>query len=287
MTGLLAFIRRRPVLSYYLLTFAITWGVLIVVMVTRGLPADKGEMAAVLPFAILGSLLGPSVSGLLMTAILDGRAGLRRLGAGLRSWRARAGWYAVALLAAPALVLTPMLTLSWFSPVYLPGIFTLDDKLGKLILSLTAAIVVGILEEIGWTGFVTPRLRQRYSALKTGLVIGVLWGLWHVLPMAILPSAAYAPPVSPLTYMALRTLSFLFGGLVAFRVLMLWVYEHTHSLLMLVLMHFSLTFSNMLFEPQALAGTANFILDLAGLTVMWLAAGVVIAATRGRLEARA
>ncbi|RKN83544.1 CPBP family intramembrane glutamic endopeptidase [Ulvibacterium marinum] len=41
----------------------------------------------------------------------------------------------------------------------------------------------GLLEELGWSGYVTPKLREKYSVVKTGLIIGVFWGAWHFLPV--------------------------------------------------------------------------------------------------------
>jgi len=44
--------------------------------------------------------------------------------------------------------------------------------------------LAGALEELGWRGFLQPRLQQRFSALRASVVIGVVWGLWHV-PMIL------------------------------------------------------------------------------------------------------
>lgn len=40
--------------------------------------------------------------------------------------------------------------------------------------------LAGALEELGWRGFLQPRLQQRFSALHASMGIGVVWGLWHV-----------------------------------------------------------------------------------------------------------
>ncbi len=275
--------KRHPVLSYYVLTFALSYAPLLVMMISRGLPPTKEQMNIfVLYYAIPFMLLGPLVSGLLMTGLVDGRPGFRDLGLRLRRWRTGPGWYFAALFLPIALNIAVPMTLSLFSPVYLPGILTTADKTSRLITNLTAAVAVGICEEIGWMGFVAPKLRQRYSSLKTGLIMGVLWGTWHILPMAVLPSAAYAPPVSPALYVALRSIFFLVGGLVSFRVLMLWVYDNTQSLPVMILMHIALTGTNMLFAPDSLAGMSNFVADFAGILAGWAAVAIVFAAFRRR-----
>jgi uncharacterized protein len=172
MTTIKTFIKRQPVLTYYVLTFALSWGAVLVMIGLKGMPITKEQMEAVLPVAIVAMLLGPSASGLLMIGLVDGKAGFRDLRSRLGRWRVGARWYVIALLLAPLLIMAVLLALSVISPVYLPGVFTRDDKMARLLLGLVAAVVTGICEEVGWTGFVTPRLMQRYSVLATGLIIG-------------------------------------------------------------------------------------------------------------------
>ena len=282
MTTVSVFIKRHALLTYYALTFAISWGAVLGMMGLTDIPTTKAQIEAMLPVAIVAMLLGPSLSGLLLIGLVDGKAGLRDLRSRLGQWRVGARWYALALLLAPLIILAVLMALALISPAYLPGIFTRDDKLARLFLGLVSAVVTGICEELGWTGFVTPRLRQRYSVLATGLIIGVLWGVWHIVPMVIMPSVAYSAPFSPAVYIAVRTLSFLVGSLVAFRVLMVWVYDRTQSLLLLILMHTGLTAANIIYEPEALGGSSNFILDFVTAAVFWFIVALVIMVNRQR-----
>lgn len=51
--------------------------------------------------------------------------------------------------------------------------------LGYFIISLE--IFVGVVfEEIGWRGFLLPLLCKRHSLFKSSLIVGVLWGIWHI-----------------------------------------------------------------------------------------------------------
>jgi membrane protease YdiL (CAAX protease family) len=280
-----AYIKRHPLLSYYVLTFAISWGAVLVMIAFSGMPRTAKEMETFMPVVIPAQLLGPSVSGLLMIGLVDGRAGYRGLWSRLRRWRAGIHWYAIAVLAGPLIVLGVVMGLFLaLSPVYLPGLFTRDDEVFWLIMGLSSGIVTGICEELGWVGFVTPRLRQRYSVLTTGLIMGFLWGLWHLLPMAIWPSVALSAPQSPALYIAIRTVSFLFGGLVAFRILMLWVYDRTQSLPVMMVMHAGLTAANIIFMAEAATGTYAFIHDLVGASVQWIVVAVVLLANHEQLS---
>jgi membrane protease YdiL (CAAX protease family) len=129
------------------------------------------------PAMYVAMLAGPSVAGVLMTSLVSGRAGLREVLARLLTWRVGGRWYAVALLTAPFLVMAVSLALSLLSREFLPAVFMTNDKAPLLLSGLAAGVIVGIFEELGWTGFAIPRMRRRHGVLSTGLLVGVLTGL--------------------------------------------------------------------------------------------------------------
>lgn len=174
------FIERHPVLSYFALTYAISWGGVLMVVAPGGITATPEEVQIEFPFVLATMLVGPVVAGILMTGLVSGKAGLREVGSRLLRWRVGARWYAFALLTAPLLAMVSLLALSLFSPSFLPGILVSDDKASLLTLGIAVGLGVGIFEEAGWTGFAIPALRQRRSVLGTGLILGFLWGVWHL-----------------------------------------------------------------------------------------------------------
>jgi uncharacterized protein len=177
------FLERNPVPSYFALTFAISWGGVLIVVGPGGFPGTADEFERLLPAAVLAMIAGPSIAGILLTGLVHGRAGLRAFLARLLRWRVGGRWYAVALLAAPLLMLAVLLGLSLLSPAFLPALFVSDDRWSLLLSGLLIALGAGILEELGWTGFAVPELRRRHGVLATGLVVGVLWAAWHLLVM--------------------------------------------------------------------------------------------------------
>ena len=286
MQTIAAFSKRYPVLIYYVLTFAISWSAILWVIVRGGIPATKEEMNAVLPVAIVAMLLGPSAAGLLMTGLVDGRAGFRALGSRLGKWRVSVRWYVIAIFLIPLVLLVGFVALAQFSPVYLPGIFTADDKSSRLTMGILAGLAVGICEEFGWTGFATPKLRLRHSILFTGIIMGVLWGAWHIAGHVVLASGAYSAPLSPTVYILARGLGFLVGQLVAIRVLIVWVHDRTGSLLLAMLMHWTYTASTMILEPTGIAGVPLMIYDVVAALTMWIVVAAVAVINRGTIEAR-
>jgi membrane protease YdiL (CAAX protease family) len=215
------------------------------------------------------------VAGILLTSLASGREGLRELLSRLLRWHVGVRWYAVALLTAPLSATVVLLALLHLSPEFLPGIFTSDDKATLLLMGIAAGLTVGFFEELGWTGFAIPRLRQRYGVLTTGLIVGLLWGAWHFIMFWESNSFFGALPLALL-------LARLFSWLPAYRVLMVCVYDRTESLLVAILMHMSLVASLMIIEPSLTGGTLlTYILVRA--TVLWVIVAAVAVAKRGRL----
>ena len=280
MKAVRTFAKSHPLVSFYALAFAITWGGLI--MVVGGPSNILGTPEALdtrLPLVLLAWLAGPSVASILMTGFVHGRAGLREMLRRMRRWRVGAGWYAVALLTAPLLSVAVLFALSLSSPEYLPTILTTSDKVSLLLLGIVGTFVGGIFEELGWTGFATPTLlkRMRYSVLGTGLIVGVLWGVTHF-PLYYWQSADLSGALLP-AVVAANVLAWF----PPYRVLMVWVYERTESLLVAMLMHGSATGSLVIFASLA-PGWPLFIFTLVFGAVLWVVVGVVAYANGGHLS---
>jgi hypothetical protein len=275
------FVTSHPVTAYFALTFAISWGgVLAVIAAAGGIPDERGEFDAVRPLAILLMLAGPTASGILLTALVHGRAGFRELLSRLARWRVPIRSYAVALLTAPVVMTAVLLALSFFSPVFLPGILATDDPGSRLAFAMAVALGAGIFEEIGWMGFAAPMLLRRHGILTSALVVGVLWGAWHIIGNVVLASGTYSGTLPVKAFLVTRLVGLLAGGLPAFRVLMVWVYARTESLLLMMLMHVSLTASTLILEPVAIAGVPLLVLDLVSILVWWTVVAVVVLVNR-------
>lgn len=284
MTTITAFVRKHPGLSYFALTFAISWGgILLVIGGPAGIPATPQEFERLLPLAIPAYIGGPSIAGLVLTGLVSGRAGYRALWARLLKWRVGVRWYAVALLSAPLVFAVVHLVLSRFSSVYLPGILTTSDRASLLLSGLAGGLIVGILEELGWTGFAIPQMRLRRGMLATGLIVGALWGAWHLFPEDIWAARISAGGLPLTPFMIVNGLGFLIGQLLAFRVLMVWVYDRTGSLLVAMLMHVSLTACTFIIGPSALmiTGVPLLIYGLVLSAVWWVIVAAVAIGQRG------
>ena len=209
----------------------------------------------------LAMLLGPSMSRTLFTTLCDGREGLRRLGVRLLRWRVSARWHAVALLTIPAILLTILLSLvAAVDPVFAPRFQWALFAVG---------LVAGSIEEIGWTGFATPRLLDRQSAGMAGLSLGVIWAFWHLLGdfRYNLGAMGTAWPLEfAIVYLATLT---------PYRIMMTWVYSNSQNLLLAILMHASFTGWLMVLFPST-AFTQSPAWQSVFALALWCAAALVL-----------
>jgi CAAX protease family protein len=283
MQSIVTCIKRHPVLTYFVLTFVISWGGVLLLGSPYGMPATSEKAGKVWPIVFLPYFLGPSIASLLLTGLINGRAGFRGLLSRLLRWRVSVRWYAVALLTAPLLVTPILFLLALTSSEYLPAIITANDKIAVLLMGTTVGLIEGgLLEELGWTGFAVPTLRQHYSIYSTGLIVGFLHAVWHFLP-TFWASGDASGAFSLLLF--LPPCIFYAGVLPAFRILMVWVYDGTESLLVSLLMHASLTASTLFILSPAAAGIPLIIFYLILTLAVWVVVGLVAVANRRRLLA--
>ena len=110
--------------------------------------------------------------------------------------------------------------------------------------------------------------------------MGVLWGTWHF-PLFSASARASAPVPGPL-FMAVL----LFSWLLPYRVLMVWVYDHTKSLLLSILMHVPIVIAQFVLFPATSTSAQIVSQNLAFTAALWTLVAVVFAISRGSLKAR-
>lgn len=280
MARFIALIRQHAVLSYFALTFAISWGgAFIAVGGSGGMQGTTPGSDPRFAYALIAMLAGPSISGILLTAILLGRNGLREFLARVLTWRVSAKWYALALVTAPLAMIATLMALSYRSRAFVPGLFTSDQTASLLLISLAVGLSAGLFEELGWTGFAIPVVRRRCSGVVTGLIVGVWWSAWHLFPNLWSMRAAAGELATPV-YLTTTAIGIFVGYLTAFRVLMVWVYDRTHSIFVAMLMHASFTASLLMLNPLGLSGANLVTYSFALAALVWVIVAIVTVISR-------
>jgi len=246
-------VSRHPVLAFFALTLAISWGL--------WWPVAFGALEGWV--VETGAVFAPTIVGLSLTGILAGRNGLRRLGRKLVHWRVQPRWYLLSLAFSPALLL-----------VAVGGYRALGGSLALsfpdppiLVIGFVYVLVTSVAgEEIGWRGFALPRLQRSYSALTASLVLGVVWFLWH-LPLFYMADDFHR--FIPLELFALQV--------VGFTVLYTWLFNNTDgSLVFLHLFHTANNFSFFVIPVLPMApGDPTGALWI-GIAILWVVVVAVV-----------
>jgi uncharacterized protein len=213
-------VKRHPIITFFVLTYVLTWAIESpLVFLTDSVTAIQGLVLVILASNV------PSAVAIVLTAIVLGRGALRKLLGRLLIWRVSPFWYLVVFLGPVALTGGVVLLNALMGGPALSLGMTLVGAATFFAFSVVPGSALG--EEIGWRGYVLPRLQSRMSALSAALLIAPLWGLWH------LPLWLTGDPVkTPTFYVAF------FASVFPMSILLTWVYNSTGgSLLMVVLAH--------------------------------------------------
>jgi uncharacterized protein len=174
-------LRRHPLIGYFLLANGLSWLILLGLGGLLNLPVA---------LVVLLFTVGPTAAAVIMTAVVDGRTGLRRLLRRVVLWRVGLRWYLVALLGIPLVLLLATLLLPGALASFRP-VSPVHVLVTYVIVFVLAGIPGGaLLEEPGWRGFALPRLQAQLGPLGGTLLLGVLWGVWHLPQYVLVPAWA-------------------------------------------------------------------------------------------------
>ena len=219
--------KRHQVTAFFIITYAITWGIgAFAILFSTQFKRIFGELTYFNPMAIL-AVAAPTISATILTVAWQGKAGLRELYARLIRWRFGIQWYAFLLIGIPFLGWLAALV-AGASPVYR---LTSPALAFSVLLNLLVTGPLG--EELGWRGYALPRLLKQFNPLIASLILGAIWGVWH------LPSFY----ISSLVQSGLSLPVFLCFAMIN-SILITWIFQHTGgSVLAIVLFHYAVNFS--------------------------------------------
>ena len=179
--GVAAFIKRHPLVAYFVIAFAGTWILFVPILLSgRGLGLIHLPDTAGLILFVLATYAGPFLAAFITTRVIEGQPGVRAWFRRMVQWQVGIQWYLLVLIGYPLVFGVPaMLTLGQ------PSVTAAMHNWPSFLVSYLAAIPVGFLiptlgEEAGWRGFALPRLQKSYGPLGGTLILAVLHALWHL-----------------------------------------------------------------------------------------------------------
>lgn len=171
--------KAREAYAFLGLTLALSWFVFWGPLALFKVPAisfvsdDKGPWWSIALY-ITGGFV-PSFLGIFLTWKKEGLKGLWFLGRRLIQFRLGWRWYLLTFLIVIA-GMAGQLTINRL----LGNTFNGNLFLTQLSSFLPLLILGPLSEEIGWRGYALPRLQTRWNALTSSVIVGVIWGLWHL-----------------------------------------------------------------------------------------------------------
>ena len=203
------------------LTYILTWSVEIPVALTKygyaTINISKGLQTI--------CTLSPGIAAIILTGIFFKKSGLKILCKKIVKWRVRFRWYVLMIFLSIVLSGLSLLLFNWmYAQINKPDHVYNFVFYFILILPLSA-----LWEEIGWRGFLLPILQEKYTPMKASLIIGFVWGLWH-LPIYL--------ALNPYGDKTIIYFLFMFIGCFALSIIETWFYNSTKgSLLICILFH--------------------------------------------------
>jgi membrane protease YdiL (CAAX protease family) len=257
--------RRHQLPAFFVLAFTISWLIWLgLAAASLAITTTAGAVLNVLAIA------GPSLAALLLTIGL-GRGALRELLAGFSPSRLRGRWWAVALIL-PLLMMSVAIAVA-VALLGAPAPHLTGVLLGVLLLEFVRILFLGgpLGEELGWRGFALPRLQQRHTALTSGVVLGLVWGLWHI-PLYFVPGTGQQEILSSGTNPAFAIVGFV-GWTIGLSVLFTWLFNQTRGSLIVVI-GFHTAVNLAAFLPAAVGSTGPA--PMLNVLLTWLVAVVVV-----------
>lgn len=259
------------IVRFIALAFAITWLLWLTVM-RAGAGGTSPVMTLGGPVFLVG-VFAPGIVAVFLTAVDEGQEGVRALLSRIVRWRVDARFYAFAVLLMPVTklvvaLLHRALTGKW--PVF-------GETQPALLLAATAlSTIFQAGEEVGWRGYLLPRLSKRAGLGTASLLVGVIWSAWH-LPLFYATGTDTYHQSFPLFALQVT----------AYSVALAWLYWRTSgSLLLPMLMHAA--FNNMkdIVPSHGVAAGSPFTLESTlvlrlSVLLLWVVGVVLLVRMRG------
>ena len=218
-------IRLRTLTPYLLMTFGLAWGVLALYIFLSGpMTAIFGQLTGNHPLFFL-AVHAPAIAACVIILTNAGPRGLLRFLGRTTLWRCPPTWLAFLLVGLPAV---------FYAGAAINGSLATDPfplaAAASPLLALFLAAIKGPVEEIGWRGFALPLLQRRLAPFWAAMILGAVWGFWHV-PAFLLSgtqqsSWSFAP---------------FFAGTIAISVIATALFNATRgSILLAAVLHFQL-----------------------------------------------
>lgn len=258
-------LKKYPLFFGIFLIFLFTWPIDMAAAL-----ASLGIISASIPKPVILSVgYGFVAASLIMTGVIEGKRGVINLLRRFLYWRVGWRWYAtLAIIPSASILALGLHYLVFNTPIHLKnalGYVIFGDSANLFYLAVPWFVFTTLtnMEEIGWRGYVLPRMQKRYGALASAILVGMIWAAWHF------------PKYLAGGFFIVFLLSLC--DAIAKSIMLAWIYNNTNgSLLITTLFHSSMNTAAILLPlPNTLTGGDPTIYITIILIEIAIAAGIV------------
>ncbi len=165
----------RSFTPFLLISFGLAWTILgLYVFLPESMGSLFGQLTGNHPLFFL-AVYAPAIAAFILVACYGGLVGLKHFLGRVLLWRCSVGWYAFLLIGVPLVFIGgSAMRGNLFTE---PFPFT---SFQALLVALILSAIKGPVEEFGWRGLALPLLQRKLAPIWAGLVLGAIWGLWHM-----------------------------------------------------------------------------------------------------------
>lgn len=212
-------------LPFLIATFCLAWGILaLYIFLPDQMTGMFGQLTGNHPLFFL-AVYSPAIASFIVIIYYTGIGGLRHYLKRLLLWRCSLLWFAFLIIGIP---------LVFYGGAAWKGNLFKDpfpfDSFQSLLAALLLGSVKGPVEELGWRGFAQPLLQRKFAPIWSGLILGVIWGFWHLPAFLLSGTEQSAWSFAPF-----------FAGTIAISLIMTQLFNSSGgSILLAAIMHFQL-----------------------------------------------
>lgn len=179
-------IPTAALIAFVLITFSITWGVVgMYIVLPDWAAATFGTISGAHPLFFLATW-APAIAAICIVLFCSGLSGLKAFFSRLLLWKCPRGWVAFIAIIIPLTFVVGSLLKG--GPLLAP---IPEEGVSGLVFVLFLMLFLGPIEEFGWRGVAQPILQRHVAPIWVGVIIGLVWGVWH-LPAFFLSTTVFA-----------------------------------------------------------------------------------------------
>ena len=239
-------LKKYSLSLYFIVAFLLPIVTTLAVMLVAGSPSGLvvNEVSTAALVVMMGMVHAPTIAAIIVVFRSQRFDGIKSLFQQLKYWKFAPHWYLKALLIFPATMLAVLYVLTLFSANFSPA--------WAFSVLAFAGLFSALWEEIGWTGFATPIMLKRWSPLEVGLLLGFVHAMWHF-AASLYGSGAFHGNLFIVNFLATSV------GIIGLRIVTIWIYSRTSSLVLGWLTHAGFTGGQLLLVSFALTSAETIV----------------------------